>query len=325
MLVLKEGDPNRIIINNWSETNNLSINLTGSAPETPQASGQMLGDFTKKIEGETYSIVDNNYVNAGAQSDALDLITGTSGDDVIDGKGGDDALSGKAGDDYLYGGTGNDVLQGGLGKDTLMGGDGNDFIWGSSDANLNIPGRVDFNKPVNNYVDLLALGFNWKAGFTSTEAEFKFARNRIVESTGNLIDGGAGNDFIAAGTADDYVHGGADTDTIYGMGGADILFGDAGGDLIFGDGINDTSSPVWAEASTHGNDIIDGGDGKDKLFGQGGDDIIFGGKDDDELWGDNQSFYSGFSGNDYLIGNTGNDFALKADWASNDANWRLAA
>jgi Ca2+-binding RTX toxin-like protein len=27
---------------------------------------------------------------------------------------------------------------------------------------------------------------------------------------GNLIDGGAGDDFIAAGTGADYVHGGAD-------------------------------------------------------------------------------------------------------------------
>ena len=35
MVIFKEGEANRIIINNWSEANNLGINLTGSAPAAP--------------------------------------------------------------------------------------------------------------------------------------------------------------------------------------------------------------------------------------------------------------------------------------------------
>ena len=37
LIISKDNDPNRVIINNWSEANNLSISLTGSAPATTQA------------------------------------------------------------------------------------------------------------------------------------------------------------------------------------------------------------------------------------------------------------------------------------------------
>ena len=48
----------------------------------------------------------------------------------------------------------------------------------------------------------------------------------FADDQSNQIDGGAGNDIIAAGTRAHYVHGGADIDFIYGMDKADILFGD---------------------------------------------------------------------------------------------------
>ena len=106
------GTPNRIIINNWS-TGDLSIDLTGTAPAAPQATGQMLGDFKKKIDdkgtadtSDDIYVIDednNNYVRDttngdGNEAGALDLINGTAGNDVMDGKAGDDALIGKAGD-----------------------------------------------------------------------------------------------------------------------------------------------------------------------------------------------------------------------------------
>ena len=46
LIISKEGDANRIIINDWS-AGDLSINLTGSAPATPQAT--LSGDFKKLI------------------------------------------------------------------------------------------------------------------------------------------------------------------------------------------------------------------------------------------------------------------------------------
>mgnify|MGYP001573091333 FL=1 len=56
-------------------------------------------------------------------------------------------------------------------------------------------------------------------------------RNRLDGDQGNSIDGGAGNDFIAAGTGADYVHGGEDKDFIYGMDQGDVLFGDGDNDI----------------------------------------------------------------------------------------------
>ena len=329
IIISKDGDANRIIINNWSETNNLSISLTGSAPAAPATT--LVGDFKKKIDdkGTTDTTDDvfiktedglNNYTpdaQTPTQSNALDLITGTTGIDVIKGLGGDDALSGGAGDDYIDGGIGSDVLQGGMGKDTLMGGDGDDFIYGSSDETIDKPSNINFTAPVNTSSHPQGTGFNWIAGYDNTysngapKSYSNYNRNRIEETTGNLIDGGTGNDFIAAGTGADYVHGGADNDVIWGMDKDDILFGDAGNDVIYGDGNRPTdianTSVIWTLAENHGNDIIDGGDGEDLIYGQGGDDIIFGGNNNDKIWGDDPTYYTELNGNDFLFGGAGDD------------------
>ena len=39
----------------------------------------------------------------------------------------------------------------------------------------------------------------------------------------------------------------------------------------------------------------------------------------------NDDFITGEAGNDDLMGGTGNDYAVKANWASNAASWQLAA
>lgn len=91
------------------------------------------GDFKKLIDDhgtadtgdDTYVMTNGNYTadmnTPTGEGNALDLITGTEGNDVIDGKGGSDALSGKGGNEYIDGGADSDAIQGGLGKDTLNG------------------------------------------------------------------------------------------------------------------------------------------------------------------------------------------------------------
>lgn len=321
------GTPNRIIVNDWSEANNVSINLTGSALAAPESDPAFTGDFKKKInaneEGEsddTFAFDENgNYQKDGAEGGALDLITGTGDNNTIKGLGGDDALTGKGGDDYIDGGTGNDVLQGGLGKDTLIGGSGHDSIYGSSDAVINKPTNANHEVPTNTYDNPMGIGFNWTAGYEngstySNGAPFtygNFPRNQLSGDDGNIIDGGSGDDFIAAGTGADYVHGGADRDVIWGMDKADVIFGDDGNDVIYGDGNNPNESVngsvVWTYAENHGNDIIDGGQGEDIIYGQGGDDIIFGGSEDDHIWGDDPEYYTDLIGNDQIFGGAGND------------------
>ncbi|MHB0986531.1 MAG: putative Ig domain-containing protein [Sulfuricella sp.] len=327
LAILKENAPNRILVNDWSEARNLGISLQGNTPTAPAATHT--GDFKKKIDAhgtpdttdDSYVMTDGNYTPdpdaPDGEANALDLISGTAGNDAIDGKGGDDALSGMAGDDHIEGGDGSDEIQGGLGKDTINGGAGDDSIYGSSDDAIIKPTDVDFAKPINTYTHPQATGFNWTSGYNATFANgvplgySDAPRNRLEGDQGNLIDGGAGNDFIAAGTGADYVHGGADKDFIFGMDKDDVLFGDGGNDRIYGDGDKpDGISVVWALPENHGNDIIDGGDGDDYLLGQGKDDIIFGGKDNDKIWGDDVTVADldpTYNGNDYLDGGDGND------------------
>jgi Ca2+-binding RTX toxin-like protein len=212
---------------------NLGLSLQGTTPAAPEAT--LVGDFKKKIDDhgtqgttdDTYVLTNGNYTPdetaPAGEPGALDLITGTDGNDVIDGKGGSDALSGKAGDDYIEGGTEGDFIQGGLGKDTLNGGAGDDAIYGSSDQDLNLPTDVNFTKPVNDFANPWGTGFNWVSGNDTVfengvPAGYSDApRNRLADDQGNLIDAGAGNDFIAGGTGADVVHGGADKDKIWGM------------------------------------------------------------------------------------------------------------
>ncbi|MGZ8271305.1 MAG: calcium-binding protein, partial [Methylophilus sp.] len=330
IVISKEDDPNRIIINNWSETNNLSINLTGSA-QAPTGN-EMNGDFTKKINdngtpGNTsddyYEIdtVTNNYIvdpDNPVQANAADLLNGRAGADAIYGKGGSDAILGFGGDDYIDGGNGGDVLQGGLGKDTILGGDGHDVIYGSSNGSLTLPTDANFTQANIEFDVIRGIGFNWISGYDLVDSygngtpsgslSDTVQRDRQAGDAGNLIDGGIGDDFIAAGTGADYVHGGEDKDLIWGMDGSDILFGDAGNDVVFGDGLlTKTGNVVWTELVDHGHDIIDGGDGEDYLLGQGGNDIIYGGANDDRLWGDDPLYHTDATGDDFLYGGTGND------------------
>ncbi|MDP1635517.1 MAG: hypothetical protein Q8L69_12655 [Gallionellaceae bacterium] len=121
LVLLKENEPNRILVNDWSEARNLGISLQSNIPAAPTAT--ITGDFKKKIDerdpadpgDDIYVMTGGNYTVDGDEANAPDLISGTVGNDVIDGKGGDDALSGIAGDDHIEGGIGSDVIQGGLG------------------------------------------------------------------------------------------------------------------------------------------------------------------------------------------------------------------
>lgn len=130
------------------------------------------------------------------------------------------------------------------------------------------PTNINFVRPVNTYPQPRATGFNWTSGYSTTfhngvpDSYSDAPRNRLADDQGNLIDGGSGDDFIAAGTGADTVRGGAEKDYIYGMDKDDVLFGDGGNDLIYGDGNRPGgNSVVWTLPESHGNDVIDGGDG----------------------------------------------------------------
>ncbi|WP_418317609.1 calcium-binding protein [Piscinibacter sakaiensis] len=307
-----------IRVQNW-KSGNLGITL-GTTPPTPQPSNSFVGDFIKATSGSQFLIgADGNYVNAGSQPGAADLITGTSGADSIFGHAGDDALLGQGGDDYIDGGPGNDVLQGGLGADTLLGGAGNDIIYGSSNGQLSYPTSTTFQPPTTSHPIVLGRGFNWVMSSPGTDSDgiqraflsFSIQRDQQEGDAGNFIDAGPGQDFVIAGTGNDTVYGGDDIDEIFGLAGNDVLHGDGGNDRIYGDGSNQVAGGLeHTLAAQHGSDIIVGGAGNDTLIGQGGEDFIYGGIGDDKLWGDDRSAIdtpASVHGSDFLDGGDGND------------------
>lgn len=319
LLVLKEGDANRIIINNWSETNNLSINLTGTAPATPTTGNAMNGDFKKDIiddgvSSPYYQIV-NNYVDEGPELNALDVINGTPNVDIIKGLGGSDFISGDGENDYIEGGDGGDFIQGGLGADTIYGGLGDDLIFAGTRVDLGPTGNPNFTPPTARYSVIVATGFNWVYS-TSVIAENGVGINGWINIKGgneflgdaafggddvtNLIDGGDGDDHILGGIGGDYLLGGTGKDFILGYSGGDIILGGDDNDYINGDlGYIDL-------ANGNGNDVIDGGSGVDVIIAEGSNDIVFGGSENDFLWGDYED-ETASGGNDLLVGGAGDD------------------
>ncbi|SUD12937.1 HlyJ hemolysin-like protein [Aquipseudomonas alcaligenes] len=291
--------------------------------EAQGTSNTLIGDFKKAFtsdEEEYYQASVSGYVSDGAQANTDDILLGGGAADHILGLGGNDGLAGFAGDDVLEGGAGADLLLGGAGRDELYGGEGGDYIFGSGAGGFSLPYEVDFTPPPSSGVEL-ARGFSWVV--FDPPGEDGYGRNvtyysgagigSVAGDAGNFIDGGAGNDNIAAGTGSDLVHGSDGNDSIDGMHGHDVLHGDAGNDLIYGDG------PLGPYANAtpleqHGNDLLLGGTGDDTLVGQGGSDQLQGGDDNDTLIGDQlpdgaiDDTPVAFHGDDFLDGGNGQDY-----------------
>jgi Ca2+-binding RTX toxin-like protein len=218
-----------IRIENWSPQRGVGITLSDAEQPAP-ANTTLVGDFIKATDedGVGYLRDGVNYVNAGSQSGAADLITGGGAAETLLGLGGNDALLGRGGDDLIDGGDGNDVLMGGLGRDTIEGGAGTDLIYGSSNGEVTYPTRTNAEPPSTNEPGAW-YGFSWYAHARAQEPSL-FESGRYVAHSSVV------RDTQPADAGNDVVHGGDDNDDIFGMAGADVLFGDAGRDRIAGDG-----------------------------------------------------------------------------------------
>lgn len=179
-------------------------------------------------------------------SKLADVFVGTTGIEMVLGGAGNDTISGAGGEDVLDGGAGGDKLDGGDDTDTVA------FLTAAQAVTLNLSNQK------------LSLGD--AAGDTYTSIELfqltRFDDNFVGASTGDVVDGGAGNDRLSGGDGGDTLRGGDGSDTVAGDGGGDQLFGEAGGDRL--DGGSDT-------------DTLDGGAGDDVLIGGGAGDTLRGG------------------------------------------------
>lgn len=221
-----------------------------------------------------------------------DQLFGGAGDDALQGGANNNLLGGGAGkdDDYLDGGDGSDVLAGGLGADVLDGGNDDDYLFGGG-------------------------------GFVATNSDWSVTRdggNQIVfnhfsgvvdldNDSGDVIRGGAGNDFAWGGGGDDLVEGDDGNDQLIGSDGDDSLFGGDGADNLAGDGAQSSSPEFYTLPQFHGDDYLDGGNGDDSLSGDGGADQLYGGTGNDTLHGDADGVAIEYQGADYLNGGDGND------------------
>jgi trimeric autotransporter adhesin len=148
-----------IAVRNWTN-GQLGITLQ-EAPPAPPPANTLISGFVKAANPLTgvYERAGENYVSAGADPTAQDLVFGSAVADLQNSGAGNDALIGDAGDDVLHGEEGSDVLLGGSGRDMLYGGAGNDFIHGSGlSTGFSGPTSVSSPPPSSSGVEL-ARGF----------------------------------------------------------------------------------------------------------------------------------------------------------------------
>jgi len=308
--------PDVITIRNWSSDKNLGIALSGDIV-APTTTNNLVGDVVATNGDYTIRTgLDGSYV-ANFADGPQDLMGGSAGSDSLSGLGGNDGIAGFAGDDLLEGGEGRDMMLGGAGADTLNGGEGDDFIFGSGQS-FSLIDPLDARYPVVATVagTEVARGPGWLVTLTpnnSYQIDGAFP-DPVSDDKGNIIDGGAGRDYVHAGTGSDVVHGGAGNDEVWGLAGNDTVFGDSGDDILLADGPNGNVGIASVPADQQGDDILDGGIGNDRLIGFGGDDELYGGADNDSLWGDGGGNLSwtpaAYHGADYLDGGDGADLLV---------------
>jgi Ca2+-binding RTX toxin-like protein len=120
------------------------------------------------------------------------------------------------------------------------------------------------------------------------------------------IDGTFARDVLKGTPADEDIYGNAGDDDIYGNGGQDHLYGGAGNDWITSS-TGFPSSGVTLPPDNTG-DLLDGGAGDDYLVGDAGNDTLLGGDGDDVLLGQGGSdSLDGGSGLNILAGGAGDD------------------
>ncbi len=154
----------------------------------------------------------NDSVIAG---DGYDTVVGGDGSDTIDSGACDDFVDAGAGDDSVLGGDGDDTITCGAGNDIVLGGDGDDLLNAGAGSN-SVDGGVGFDT----------------FRFAGTEAADSIllagAGDDLVSVSASVdvdmeIDGGAGNDTLAAGSGHDVLDGGPGADVISGGDGYDLV------------------------------------------------------------------------------------------------------
>jgi Ca2+-binding RTX toxin-like protein len=253
--------------------------------------------------------------------------------------GNDDVIFGGLGRDILIGGAGNDMIDGDEADDLLFGDNVFLFRRGGDDGNLvdditskrfqTLAGTLLYSRSdlapspnadssgqlltdgiARNYRD--PDGAPWWAEYT---IEYGSLHNFSMDE-GTTGVGSFGNDYLAGGQANDQIFGQLGNDIVQGDGGIDLAFAGTShvGASRTSGGVSDPLGPLTVsssyEASTDGEDYVEGG---------GGNDVIFGGLGQDDLVGGSSSFFSldlaseRPDGDDYIFGGAGSQIDRDSD------------
>jgi subtilisin family serine protease len=130
-----------------------------------------------------------------------DVLRGQQDDDILRGGGGNDSLYGGADEDDLLGNAGNDLMYGGKGNDTLRGGAGADVLTGVNVLDA-LPGLGEIDRLTGNAdTDTFALGDASKVYYDDGNNT-----NSGVNDYGLIVDFSVGTDIIQLrGNASNYV------------------------------------------------------------------------------------------------------------------------
>lgn len=331
----------------------LSIEGTGGRDEISLAvHPQVINLMSVKVNGDekvfllgSFKVINintlagNDFVRVGELYDAhpaylnIDLgpgndrAYGSAHDEKIIGGTGNDRIAAGAGDDYVNAGAGNDVLVGDSGNDTLIGLAGNDAIYGGAGKDQIFAGDGADSLDGGDDADVVDGGWgNDRVVETDLHSSAGYGD---YERNANLINGGAGDDYIQISDL-------GSRSTVFGGDGNDYLYAKNGGPYIGGLQMNGEAgddkiiSPVANGGA--GNDTIvtfdffgetgvNGGDGDDRITVVGGSNGIVNGGNGNDVISNERSYnlsIHGDAGNDFIAtngraeGGAGNDLLRPA-------------
>jgi Ca2+-binding RTX toxin-like protein len=182
----------------------------------------------------------------------VEYVKGSQFNDVIDGDGGNNRLWGQGGDDIVRGGGGNDIIEGGDGTDVLDGQGGTDTV-----AYEKAGSGVTVSLAITGPQATGGAGTDTLAGFENLTGS-AFNDQLFGDGSANIIQGGAG---------DDYINGGAGADQLLGDAGNDTLQDNDTVNLVRGGDGDDTGNLSFAAGNLSGtaNSWIQMGNGADTL------------------------------------------------------------
>lgn len=294
-------------------------------------------DATGLVQVKAYDADDGSEAD-GDDGEAVgdDAIFGETGDDLVLGGFGADIASGGADEDVMHGdvavvtftsgapnelisvfqgdsrngadtlrGDGqDDILLGGGKDDRLDGGAQDDLILGDNAALLLVPGSGRAINPRYREAVATLYDSNGNALVGPTPRQRPGSNpawaNWVITSDNSLDASRFGNDYIAGGANDDMILGQRGNDTIQGDGSIDEL---ASAARVSGLLQIDAS----VEASTDGDDYIEGNAGADTIFGNLGQDDIIGGNSSAFDW--SLAGAQRDDGADWITGGAGVDLA----------------